>query len=85
MTYTLTAADYVYLDKAETRYMEVKELIASHRVVPEPDATRPRIPGTLKVLNAQVLELVGVHGFTAAAQLIESKVRAAYKVPAITP
>lgn len=83
MTYTLTAADYVYLDRAETRYMEVKELIAAHRDNPATDRhdrRRPGIPGTLKDLNLRVQTLCELGQFTIAANLIESKCRKAYKV-----
>lgn len=88
MTDPLTAVDYVYLDRAETRYMEVKELIAAHRDHPATDRhnkRRPGIPGTLKDLNLRVQTLIELGQFTIAANLIETKIRKAYKIRESTP
>lgn len=87
MTDPLTAADYVYLDRAETRYMEVKEFIQGHRDWwPHPEnRKRPGIPGTIVKLNDRVQLLCVGKQFSMAAAAIESKVRWAYKVKASTP
>lgn len=88
MTYTLTAADYVYLDRVNEQYDRIKAFIASHRDHPGSDrhaTKRPGIPGTVRLLNERVQTLVGLRKHDSAAQLIERKVRKAYKVPAMTP
>ena len=81
--YTLTAADYVYLDRADTLYSDTKAFIASHRDHTHSDAHvkgRPGIPGTLKVLNERVATLIELKQFETAARLIARKVAKAYKV-----
>lgn len=81
--YTLTAADYVYLDRADTLYGDTKAFIASHRDHAHSDAHvkgRPGIPGTLKVLNERVMTLVELKQYDTAARLIGRKVAKAYKV-----
>lgn len=81
--YTLTAADYVYLDRADTLYGDTKAFIASHRDHTNSDAHvkgRPGIPGTLKVLNERIMTLVELGQFDTAARLIGRKVAKAYRV-----
>lgn len=83
--YVLTAADYVYLDRADTLYQDTKRFIDSHRDNPDSDSHKPRrpgIPGTLKVLNERVMTLVELGKFDTAARLIAKKCAEAYKVDA---
>lgn len=79
----LTAADYVYLDRAETLYHETKKLIISLGYHPESDRfkdKRPGIPGTARDLNKRVQHLLELKQYGIAARLIERKVRKAYKM-----
>lgn len=84
MTYTLTAADYTYLDRTEALFNATAAFIASHRDHPGTDrhtfGKRPGIPGTLKELNERVIYLTGLGQYEIAARLIEKKVRKAYRV-----
>jgi hypothetical protein len=83
MTYTLTAADYVYLDRTESLYRDTKTFIDSHRHHPASDShdrRRPGIPGTLKVLNLRVQTLVELGKHDTAARLIARKVAKAYRL-----
>lgn len=74
-----TAADYVYLDKANTLYTNTKAFIAGHRPTELTDIPRPGIPGTMRALNKRVQTMLAHGHFTRAAQLIEKKVRKAHK------
>lgn len=81
--YVLTAADYVYLDRAETLYRDTKQFIDSHRDNPASDSHkrhRPGIPGTLKVLNVRVATLIELGKYDTAARLIARKCAKAYGV-----
>lgn len=83
MTYQLTAADYVYLDRAETLYRDTKQFIDAHRDNPASDShklRRPGIPGTLKVLNLRVQTLIELGKPDTAARLIAKKVAKAYRL-----
>lgn len=81
--YALTAADYVYLDRAETLYRDTKMFIDSHRDNPASDSHvkgRPGIPGTLKVLNERLATLIELKQYDTAARLIARKVSTAYRL-----
>lgn len=82
MTYTLTAADYTYMDRAEKLYQDTKTFIASHDSAHTDRFAkrRPGIPGTIDTLNERVGTLIELHQFGVAARLIEKKVRKAYKL-----
>jgi hypothetical protein len=87
MTYTLTAADYVYLDRVTNQYNAVKQLIASlpdtmglREFSDRYDKRRPGIPGTAKSLNQRVQTLIEIGQFDIAARLIATKVRTAYRL-----
>lgn len=87
MTYTLTASDYTYMDKAEKLYQDTKTFIASHDS-PHTDRftkRRPGIPGTIDTLHERVATLVELRQFGTAARLIEKKVRKAYRIDGDTP
>lgn len=82
MSNALTAADYVYLDRAETLYHETKKAITALAEHPATDRyadKRPGIPGTARDLNKRVQHLLELRQYGIAARLIERKVRKAYK------